>query len=122
MSTESFDPFDTAGLPGLNKLKAAWDRPLRREDPLIDEERRLLAVAQLVRDSLPSTPLPHIISDNDMMEACLIEAAGVVYGFNFNSLKEILTNYRINLEMATIAVAFFNNRMTNRRDADLGRR
>lgn len=45
-----FDAHDRHGLPPLNELKAAWDKPLPHEDPLMDEERRLLCVAQCVRD------------------------------------------------------------------------
>ena len=70
MTTTPFDQNDTAGLPPLNLLKEAWDRPLRHEDPLLDEERRLQSVAQLVRDSLLSPvvegPKP-IITDDDIM-------------------------------------------------------
>lgn len=45
-----FDPRDMAGLPPLNEIKEAWDTPLPHEDPGMDEERRLLSVAQYVRD------------------------------------------------------------------------
>lgn len=45
-----FDAHDTRDIPGYNLLKQAWDRPLPHEDPLADEERRLLSVAQCVRD------------------------------------------------------------------------
>lgn len=46
----NFDPRDLQDIPGFNLLKAAWDLPLPHEDPLCDEERRLLSVAQIVRD------------------------------------------------------------------------
>ena len=45
-----FDAHDTCNIPPFNELKAAWDKPLPHEDPLADEERRLLSVAQCVRD------------------------------------------------------------------------
>ena len=45
-----FDAHDTCNIPPFNELKAAWDKPLPHEDPLADEERRLLSVAQHVRD------------------------------------------------------------------------
>ena len=98
----------------MNELKAAWDMPLRHEDPLVDEERRLLAVAQLVRDSPPSTPLPHIISDEDMMEACMLNAASLCFGFTVTEISVVTP------EIATIAAALFQERMTKRRAAAIG--
>lgn len=58
-----FDAHDLRGIPPLNSLKAAWDKPLRHEDPLMDEERRLLSVAQYVRDCLAA-------SAPALLEAC----------------------------------------------------
>lgn len=47
---EPFDAHDLEHIPPLNVLKAAWDKPLPHEDPFMDEESRLLSVAQKVRD------------------------------------------------------------------------
>ena len=48
--TSPFDAWDTRDLPPLNELRAAWDKPLEHEDPLMNEDRKLLSVAQYVRD------------------------------------------------------------------------
>lgn len=45
-----FDSGDRRGLPPVEVLRRAWELSLPHEDPGLDFERRLLSVAQAVRD------------------------------------------------------------------------